>query len=244
MEENKCNAADYSGHKNLETLSNSHNFNNWMYQEIRFGLKGDILEVGSGIGTFSQKIIQDFPNSRIILTDVSSSYVKELELRFSNKSTSVFKLDLNRREDYEKIGYEQFDSILAVNVLEHVQDDEFALEQLYKMLRKNGSLIILVPCHKFLFNVIDRNVGHYRRYTKKELESKIRKTNFIINRIFYFNILGVIGWYVNGNLAKNSQVSGIASKIFDYMVPISRCLERVSGKKMGLSIICHLVKCN
>ena len=77
------------------------------------------------------------------------------------------RLDLNRIDDYEKIGYEKFDSILSLNVLEHVENDVFALQQLYRMLKDGGTMVLLVPCHKFLFNVLDKKAGHFRRYTKK-----------------------------------------------------------------------------
>jgi SAM-dependent methyltransferase len=241
----------YSGHENLEIVSQSNRFNNWIYKEILTGLKGDILEVGSGIGTFSEKIIRDFPLSHITLTDISLAYVKRLEERFSksnnnnNNNTnniSTYKLDLNCKADYDKIGYERFDSIIAINVLEHVEDDIFALQQLYKMLRSEGILIALVPCHKFLYNVIDTNVGHFRRYTKKDLELKIRKTRFSIERMFYFNILGIIGWYVNGNIANNPKINSNASKLFDRIVPLLKYAEEKTGKKIGLSIICYLKK--
>ncbi len=238
----------YSGHENLEIVSQSNRFNNWMYNEILPGLKGDVLEVGSGIGTFSQKIIRDLPLSHITLTDISLPYVKKLEERFSksnNNNTnniSTYKLDLNCKADYEKIGYERFDSIIAINVLEHVEDDIFALQQLYKMLKNEGILIILVPCHKFLYNVIDTNVGHFRRYTKKDLELKIRKTRFSIERMFYFNMVGIIGWYVNGNIAKNPKINSNACKLFDRIVPLLKNVEEKTGKKIGLSIICYLKK--
>ena len=98
-----------------------------------------------------------------------------------------------------------------MNVLEHIENDVFALRQLYKMLKKDGMLIILVPCHKFLYNIIDTQVGHFRRYTKKDLESKIRNTQFTIDSIFYFNLLGIIGWYMNGSLAKNPKIDGDCS---------------------------------
>jgi SAM-dependent methyltransferase len=243
----------YSGHENLEIVSQNSRFNNWIYKEIFPGLKGDILEVGSGIGTFSQKILRDVQHSHITLTDISLPYVKKLEERFSkssdgnnninnNNNISICKLDLNCKADYEKIGYEKFDSIIAINVLEHVEDDIFALQQLYKMLKSEGILIILVPCHKFLYNVIDTNVGHFRRYTKKDLELKIRKTRFSIERMFYFNMLGIIGWYINGNIAKNPKINSSASKLFDRIVPLLKYMEAMTGKKIGLSIICYLKK--
>jgi SAM-dependent methyltransferase len=251
----------YSGHENLEVLSENHRFNNWIYEQICPGLKGDVLEIGSGIGTFSEKIIYDLSSkSSITLSDISSYYVNKLEERFlpinnknnhnmkSNsdhiysKNISVCKLDLNSKEDYERIGYEKFDSVIAINVLEHVEDDEFAFQQLYNMLRKGGILIVLVPCHKFLYNVIDKHIGHFRRYTKRELESKVKQTPFTIGRIYYFNMLGIIGWYVNGTLAHKPQISGTASQAFDRLVPLSKYIEKITCQKIGLSIICYLSK--
>jgi len=234
--------SEYSGHENLKEIAISENFNEWLYQEVSKPLFGNILEVGSGLGTFSKRIIDDFPKSKITLTDVSIEYVNQLKEKFSKENILVHKLDLNSKSDFEDIGYEQFDSIIAINVLEHVENDEFALQQLHKMLKKNGILVVLVPCHKFLFNVIDSHIGHFRRYTKKDLEKKIKESNFKIDKIFYFNMLGIIGWYINGNLCKNPQVNPKSLKFFDKMVPVLGMLEKALHKKIGLSLICYLKK--
>jgi 2-polyprenyl-3-methyl-5-hydroxy-6-metoxy-1,4-benzoquinol methylase len=236
---------EYSGHSNLELDAQSHRFTRWLYREVSAELKGDVLEIGSGIGTYSEKIVRDkLPACHIMLTDIAPSYIEALTKRFSssNNNVSVSKLDLNRKEDYEKIGYEKFDSILGLNILEHVENDEFALQQLYKLLKDEGMMVLLVPCHKFLYNVLDKKAGHFRRYTKKELEYKVSKTQFIIQRIFYFNMLGIVGWYLNGSLAKNPQINGTAYRIFDSLVPISQYIERLAGRRLGLSIICYLRK--
>lgn len=236
-------AGHYTGHENLELMSDSHRFNDWMYEEISSSLCGDILEIGSGIGTFSEKLTRDFPNSNLTFTDMSSMYVELLKKKFSsNGSVVVYRLDLNERIDYERIGYKKFDSILAVNVLEHVENDEFAFSQLYDMLKEKGTLVVLVPCHKFLYNIIDQNIGHFRRYTKKELEYKVRKTGFVIDKTFYFNTVGMIGWYLNGNLFKKPKVSGTGVKILDTVVPVLKYTERIFGKRIGLSIICTVKK--
>lgn len=234
----------YIGHENLELISHSHRFNKWMYEEISPGLSGgDILEVGSGIGTFSEKLSKNFPSSRLTLTDVSDEYIKILRERYqNNKNIATHKLNLNSQTDYERIGYGQFDSIMAINVLEHVENDEFALNQLYNMLKDKGTLVILVPCHKFLYNVIDKDLGHFRRYSKKDLDTKIRKTKFTMDRIFCFNVLGLIGWYLNGNIFKKSQVNGAGLRVLDALVPILKHGERMAGKRAGLSIVCYLRK--
>jgi SAM-dependent methyltransferase len=238
---------DSVGHTNLEIFLESYRFNDWMYRQVKIGLKesiGNILEVGSGLGRISEKIVQDMPpTSHITLTDVSDRYIQTLRNRFlSWKNVSVVKLDLTNKEDYSKIGYEKYDSILALNVLEHVKDDEFALHELYKLLKKGGTLIILVPCHKFLYNVIDTNVGHFRRYAKKELRDKINHTCFNEERMHYFNMLGIVGWYFNGNICKNARLNPIASKWFDKLVPLLDFLERITFNKIGLSLICYLKK--
>jgi len=234
----------YPGHENLEVLSQNCRFNDWMYEQAFSRLRGDVLEVGSGIGTFSEKIVRDFPHSSITLTDLSLNYVRILKQKFcdSNTKVSSHKLDLSSIEDYEKLGFERFDSIVAINVLEHVENDEFVLQQLYRMLKNGGTLIILVPCHKFLYNVIDAKIGHFRRYTKSDLESKIKRTQFTIDHMFYFNVLGIIGWYINGNLAKSQEVNRMAAKLFDTIVPLLRYVEKIIGNKIGLSIVCYLLK--
>ena len=233
---------EYFGHENLELVSIGDNFNNWMYEQIFPAIKGDILEIGSGLGTFSEKIIQDFSDSSITLSDISIEYIEKLKEKFAKQNVSVVRLDLNSIDDYLKIGNEKFDTMIALNVLEHVEKDVFALKQLYKMLKKNGKLILLVPSHKFLFNAIDSNIGHHRRYTKNELENKIKQTQFSIIRIFYFNLVGIIGWYINGNLRKNTQIDTKAFKLFDKLVPVFRKFELLLQKKAGLSLICYLEK--
>ena len=228
-------------------ISASSRFNEWMYKRIKTGLRekmGNILEVGSGLGTISEKLIRDMgPSSHITLTDISVRYVQLLSIKYSSfKNVSVSRLDLNTGEDYSKIGYEKYDSIIAINVLEHVRDDQLALHEIYKMLKTGGILVILVPCNKFLYNVIDKGLGHFRRYTKKELCSKINKTSFTILFMHYFNTVGMVGWYLNGSLLKKAEISPNASKWFDRLVPLLDCFDRVTSNMTGLSLVCHLKK--
>ena len=89
---------------------------------------GNILEVGSGLGTISEKLIRDMgPSSHITLTDISVRYVQLLSIKYSSfKNVSVFRMDLNSAEEYSKIGYEKYDSIITINVFEHVRDNQLS----------------------------------------------------------------------------------------------------------------------
>lgn len=233
---------EYLGHDSLRDTANKHNFNNWLYEQVFSALKGDILEIGSGTGIYSEKIIHDFPKSMITLSDVSLSYVSDLSKKYDKNNVHVHKLDLNSKEDYEKIGYEKFDSIVGINVLDNVENDVFALQHLYHMLRKDGVLAIIVPSYGFLYNTLDTNIGRLRRYSKSELELKIKNTDFKIIRMYHFNLLGMIGWYINGKLGKNPTLSDTAFGILDRMISTSKFIESMTGNKIGLSIVCHLQK--
>jgi len=234
--------SEYLGHDSLEETAQKHNFNNWLYEQIFSGIRGDVLEVGSGIGTYSEKIIRDFPNSQITLSDVSETYVKILKSKFTLENIQVFRFDLDVRSNYDSIGFEKFDTIIAINVLDNVRNDEFALQQLYKMLKKGGMLLLLLPAHKFLYNQLDINIGRLRRYSQKELELKIEKTNFKTIRSFHFNLMGAVGWFFNGKSGKNPKINDSAFKIFDKMILVSKAVERITMKRFGLSIICYLKK--
>lgn len=149
-----ANNDDYKGHANLEIISESSRINEWMYKRIKTGLKertGNILEGGSGLGTISEKLIQDMePSSHITLTDISVRYVQLLSIKYSSfRNVSVFRMDLNSREEYSKIGYEKHDSIIAINVLEHVRDDRLVLNEIYKLLKKAVYWLFFFPVINF-----------------------------------------------------------------------------------------------
>ncbi|MFY9300356.1 MAG: class I SAM-dependent methyltransferase [Candidatus Nitrosotenuis sp.] len=234
--------SEYSGHENLETATKRKNFTKWVFDVVSPALKGNILEVGSGLGTFSEHIIQRFPESLITLSDVSTTYVKNLEEKFGSSRVDAYKLDLNDSEDFRKMSHKKFDSIIAINVLEHIEDDKMALRQLRDLLNVGGTLVILVPANKFLYNVIDKSIGHWRRYTKGELRAKVKECGFGIDEMFSFNILGMVGWYINGNVCKNPVINKQASGVFDKLIPAMRVIEKLLGRKIGLSVICFARK--
>ena len=153
------------GSKNLEILNENKNFTDWMYTEIKPNLSGSILEIGSAIGTYSKKIITDYKKNEIILSDIDSNFISNLKKRYkSRKNIKVIKLDI---EKTKMVKYKNINTIIALNVLEHIKEDVVALNNLYNYLAPGGTAIILVPAHKKLYNCIDKAVGHYRRYQKK-----------------------------------------------------------------------------
>lgn len=228
---------------NLHTSKSAQNFNNWMYSEIKPHLNGNILEVGSGLGTFTEKIVNDFPDSQIVISDINLEYLKNLETRFSNRDQIHFiEFDLSNSSHANNIKT-KINASLALNVLEHIEDDVQAIKNVYDILEPGGKFVILVPCHKFLFNTLDKTAMHCRRYTKKELSDKIKKTGFKIKSCFYFNFFSIFGWYINGNLFKKNLLNKSSVSLFDRLVPIFISIERfILRKKAGISLIIVLEK--
>lgn len=227
---------------NLRLTENQTKFHTAIYKEIAAFLKDTILEVGSGRGTYSDIIISNHPENSIILSDIDSEYVGGLGEKYSaNKNIKCMKLDLEKEEDFRKLG--KVDSIIMLNVLEHVKDDIKALRLLRSALNPGGSLVCLVPCHKFLYNALDEDMHHYRRYEKKELIEKASKAGFHISKMWYFNMFSILGWYINGNILKKGIVEKNAYGIFNTLVPLLMFMEKhIFFRPTGLSLICIMEK--
>lgn len=231
------------GHYVLVAETNAPSFLEWRYAEVKPFLAGDILECGSGFGTYSDRLVRDFPESKITVSDVDAGYIALLRERFKrNSNISVSRLDLGNREDFESLWFKP-DSVLALNVLEHVRDDVSALKNVYDILKPDGRLVLLVPAHQTLYNNIDVAIGHFRRYSLKSLTTIIGETKFRVLTMFYMNLLGIVGWYVNGTLLRSSIVNGSALHFYDKLVPGLRLFEkRIIKGKFGISLIAVLEK--
>ncbi|MFH1786500.1 MAG: class I SAM-dependent methyltransferase [archaeon] len=231
------------GHHGMTLVEKADRFSEWMYSEIKPYLHGNIIEIGSGIGIFSSKVIRDFRGSKIVVSDIDPHYVQHLTERFkSNKNVSAIRLDFSKSTDFKQVKH-RADSVFALNVLEHVKDDVGALNNAYDLLAKGGTCIILVPAHKFLFNSLDKVMGHYRRYTKKELVQTVAKTKFKVKRVFYFNFFSIFGWYLNGNILRKTTILESGMGLLNLLVPFLRFFEKHLLRQMlGLSLIIVLEK--
>lgn len=219
-------------------MSLANQFNKWMYDTICPYVNGEILEIGSGIGNISGFFIEE--NRSITLSDIDEYYNHHLRKEYPQltKENKILSIDLqkaNFNEYYIEIT-EKFDTVFLLNVLEHLQDESYAIQNCRHLLKKEGTLIILVPAYSYLFSEIDKSLGHYRRYTKRQLTTKIKEGNFDIERSFYFNSLGIIAW-LYGKLMKYKFPPGGDIKFFNKLIPFARILDKLIFHKAGLSAI-------
>jgi 2-polyprenyl-3-methyl-5-hydroxy-6-metoxy-1,4-benzoquinol methylase len=218
----------------LKKLAELDQYNHWIYQEISEALGQRILEIGSGTGNITQFLCAD--GSEVMATDIVPSYRSHLQRLFGEKlNVSIGELDLTARAP-ENLIKRSFDTVVCINVLEHIEDDLFALEQMREVLIPRGKLALLVPAHKFLYGEFDRAVDHYRRYEKSELIEKLDQAGFCLLRTKFFNIAAILPWLINGRLLKRNYLPEGQASMANYLVPLLK-LERLIGPPLGLSII-------
>jgi len=229
---------DQEGSETLSVIANADKLNSWFYQTINPFCSGKILEIGSGIGNISQFFIQN--KQDIILSDLRANYLEALTKRFPKFDQNNFcLLDLVDQDFDEKYKnkFNSYDTIFAINVVEHILDDDQAIKNCHKLLKRGGHLIILVPAYQSLYNRFDKELEHYRRYNQKSLNDLFEHANFKIIKEQYFNAVGIMGWYISGRLLKNKLIPEGQMKLYNSLVPIFKIIDKIIFNKFGLSVI-------
>jgi len=213
-------------------------FANWMFEQIAPFLSGTIWEAGCGMGTYTQLMLAA-GCQQVLATDHDQHLLNVVHRRFAGiKRVRVFDLDLSREEEFKKLRGCAIETIVCLNVLEHLDDDLLVLRNMHSLLPSQGRLVLLVPAHPWLFNGIDEAVHHYRRYTRRELSAKLRQVDFHIRKLYFFNAPAILGWVVYGHLLRRRNVPETSVGLFDRIVPIFRWTERaILRGKLGISLI-------
>ena len=217
----------------------------WIYEEIKPFIKGNILEIGSGLGNLSKILISQNKNNEIILSDTDKSFLEILSQEyksFNNVHVKDYDLDNVSNHWHRDL---KIDTCIAINVLEHIEYDIKAVRNIYNILNKNGHLILLVPAHKHLYNIIDKSVGHFRRYNKKDTDRILNNSNFKLVKMHYFNFVAIFGWIINGLILKKSVINESFLGFYNLLVPFLKIFEKyILFKKLGMSLIIILKKEN
>ena len=156
-----------------------------------------ILEVGCGTGNLLQFLYDD--KVELSGSDYSDIYLSKA--REKNPKIKFFKADLLQKKSWIHLENE-FDSVIASEVIEHIEDDLEALNTIHKILKPDGILVLTVPAFNSLYSSLDKKIGHYRRYSKKSICNVVKKAGFRVERIRYWNLLGMIGWLITFKILK------------------------------------------
>jgi SAM-dependent methyltransferase len=239
MKEFEFREEDKEGLSTLETISKADKFNKWMFDTIYPFCQGSILEIGSGIGNISQFFIRR--NASNTLSDIREKYCAQLKERFSGAPTLRDVLLINLTDpDFERKHQKYkktFDTVFALNVVEHIENDVLALRNCHFLLKDGGTLLVLVPAYQSLYCSFDKELGHYRRYTRKSLRKVFEKNHFRITHSRYFNAMGILGWIFSGKILRKKTIPEGQMGIYNKSVPVFKIIDKIFFRAIGLSVI-------
>ena len=230
---------DVYGFSTLESISGADKFNRWMYETIQPFCKGRILEIGGGIGNISECFLAD--GKELVVTELQEEYCQMIRSRLANYPNlkDVIAMDIVDPEFDTKFGslFGTFDTVFALNVIEHIEDHHKAMANCKKLLKKDGQVIILVPAFQTIFNHFDTALGHFRRYAAKTLMPVFEDNNLLVVHRQYFNLIGIAGWWVSGSLLRKKIIPEGQMKLYNFFVPVFRIIDKITNKWLGLSVI-------
>jgi glycosyltransferase involved in cell wall biosynthesis len=218
----------------LDALEQAPKFNQWMYEVIKGHLGRQVAELGSGRGNLSRYLKQ---HGAFLATDYRREYLDELQARWGHlPEFSLAQLDLSESSAYEILRGFSPDTVVCMNVLEHIEDDRAVLSNLNRVLPENSRLVFLVPFNPRLTSEFDREIGHFRRYAAGELDAKMTEAGFAVEHQFYFNKVGVFAWWFGNRLCGQRTLTSWQLKLYNFLTPVFRVVDHILPTA-GLSTI-------
>jgi glycosyltransferase involved in cell wall biosynthesis len=216
-------AADEYGSHILCRLSRAPRFNAWMADVVRPYCGRKVLEIGSGTGNLTRELV---PRDAYVASDINPLYLQTLRsLTQDRPYLDVTLTDVTRAPSFPSVEG-GFDTVVCLNVVEHVDDDLGALRNIRDALAPGGRAIVLVPRGPGLYGTLDELLGHKRRYTETTLRQVASYAGFEVKDILAFNRIGTPAWWLNGKLLRRRYFGLLQIKVLNLITPIARRLDR------------------
>jgi glycosyltransferase involved in cell wall biosynthesis len=213
--------ADEHGSEILARLNRAPRFTKWMADTIRPYVGERVLEIGAGIGNLTTNLV---PRTEYYASDINEHYLDRLNnLKLTRPYLEVGYTDASAGETYPKA---EFDTVICLNVVEHLEDDVKALRNICGSLEKEGRAIVLVPSGPGLYGTLDKVLGHYRRYTRDQLVEACARAGFRVEKVLKFNRIGSPGWWWNGKVLKKTTFGFWQIKLLNTLIPFVRPIDR------------------
>jgi len=210
-------------------------YNAWLHDRFDAALGKRVLEVGSGVGNQTRFFVD---RERVVASDVEAHYVRELKAKFGDRSNvkiASYRFPLADVDRAELLA-EELDTIVCLNVLEHIEDDAATLRDFASVLPNGGRLALLVPSLKALYGTLDVHLHHFRRYEREELARLVREAGFEVEKIRFLNRPGVLGWWLNSKVLKRKVLPKGQLRAFRFILPLLK-LEEKGDPSFGMSLL-------
>ena len=220
----------------LHNFDQANLYRSYQYSLIKDDLKGNILEVGPGNCIYLKNYLKVARN--VTLVEPTKKYFKILSKKQKkNKKITV-------KKNFKKLKKNYFDTILYLDVIEHIKKDKTEIINAYKLLKSNGSLIICVPAFKFLYSLYDKKIGHFRRYSQNDFKKLLHDCNIKNYKMRYFDFLGFCLIFLSNFFTKdNLNNFSIKIKFWNYLIPLSVLIDSLLMKYFfGKSLLVKIKK--
>jgi SAM-dependent methyltransferase len=215
----------------LEGLESAKNYSAWILDLIGPHISGRILEVGAGRGTYSTYFAEHGHLTALEPSEAHSATLRERLKDHPNAVVVTAQLDGTTAPG-------SYDTVVLLNVLEHIADDHRALRDLYESLAPGGKMILWVPAFESLYSRFDQRIGHYRRYRRNELLALVHNVGFQQVTARYTNMPGFFAWWLLVRVLRMSPTGPRLTAFHDrYFIPVIRRVERVIRPPVGQSLL-------
>jgi glycosyltransferase involved in cell wall biosynthesis len=223
------------GHVTLTRMARLEPYNRWLVSRFEHALGRRILEIGAGFGNITRHLKG---RELLVASDLDPVALEHLKGTFrEDPSVRVasyrFPLDAAAREEIHAL---DVDTVVCLNVLEHIEDDRATLVNMREALQSGGRLVLLVPAFARLYGSLDEHLHHFRRYERDELEAKIREAGFALEDLRFVNRPGIFGWWLNGRVLRRRVLPRGQLLAFKLFMPMLK-REEERPPSSGLSLL-------
>ncbi len=222
--------------EDLRQMARAQNYQRWQFQMVAPFLGGEVLEIGGGIGNFTPQIasVAKFVTS---LEPNEYCFGQLREKIAPLRNAAAYRVTVESLHEVIPAG-KKFDAVVLMNVLEHIKDDRAVLAELKKHLAPAGRIVVLVPAGQWAFGATDTRLGHYRRYSKSYTRPLVAGLEMGIEKMRYYNFVGIWGWWWNAKFARRENQSDAQIRLFDgWIVPVLSRLEKFLPPPVGQSLL-------
>ncbi len=214
----------------LHSLDCAEHYARWIEALIAPFTTGEIVEIGAGHGTFTPLLAR---HGHVTAVEPSPRQFPRLAARAAELGATALHTDLDGA-----LRDRRADTVVLLNVLEHIADDDAALVTIARALRPGGAAVLYVPAFELLYSPFDRAVGHHRRYRRRELEQKVRAAGLEVVKSTYVNSIGFLAWLVTARMLRIRPTTRGLALFYDRVVvrPL-RAVERVVRPPFGQSLL-------
>lgn len=227
----------------LEALAGLENYHGWILEEIRPYLGTRVVEIGGGIGTFTKLLVSAHllpnPAAQLKVFEPASAFCLRLRDDLQHAYPDLIRAGrLVVTETPFQLSPDQCDTVIMINVLEHIQHDQESVRAIYHSLSPGGTFVVYSPALPWLYSPHDKAVGHYRRYEKKQLEQLLRAAGLEVVKAKHMDCMGVLPWYLLNVIGGSTSINPHLARLYDtWFVPITRLVERLWRPWIGKNVL-------